>query len=95
MIPTISDNRVNLAGAETWIRKHVDPAEEIELVHTRPWSTVLRVPLTDRVVWFKACASVQSFEPRLTARLFARWPDLVPEVLTYDEERAWLLLADG
>jgi hypothetical protein len=38
---------------------------------------------------------VQSFEPRLTTQLFARWPDRVPEVLAYDEDRGWLLLADA
>jgi hypothetical protein len=38
---------------------------------------------------------VQAFEPRLTAELFARWPDRVAEVLAYDEQRAWLLLADA
>jgi hypothetical protein len=56
---------------------------------------VLRVPLADGVAWFKACAPVQAFEPRLTAELFARWPDRVAEVLGHDEERAWLLLADA
>jgi hypothetical protein len=45
--------------------------------------------------WLKACAPVQAFEPRLTADLFARWRDRAPEVLAYDEERAWLLLADA
>jgi hypothetical protein len=53
------------------------------------------VPLAEGVAWFKACAPVQAFEPRLTAELFARWPDRVTEVLGYDEERAWLLLADA
>jgi Phosphotransferase enzyme family len=67
----------------------------IETAHERPWATVLRVPLADGVAWFKACAPVQAFEPRLTAGLFARWPDRVAEVLGYDEERAWLLLADA
>ena len=56
---------------------------------------MLRVPLADGVAWFKACAPVQAFEPRLTAGLFARWPDRVAEVLGHDEERAWLLLADA
>src|SRR4051794_40978070 len=45
--------------------------------------------------WFKACAPVQAFEPRLSAELSARWPDRVAEVLAYDVERAWLLLADA
>ena len=81
--------------AEEWIRAHVEPAGAIETAHERPWSTVLRVPLVDGVAWFKACAPVQAFEPRLTAGLFTRWPDRVAEVLGHDDERAWLLLADA
>jgi hypothetical protein len=82
-------------AAEDWIRVHVDPVGAIETAHERPWSTVLRVPLADGVAWFKACAAVQAFEPRLTAELFARWPDRLPGVLGHDEERAWLFLADA
>jgi hypothetical protein len=86
---------VDRAAAEEWIRAYVAPAGAIETVHERPWSTVLRVPLADGVAWFKACAPVQAFEPRLTAELSGRWPDLMPEVLAHDENRAWLLLADA
>ncbi len=83
------------AAAEDWIRGHVEPVGAIETAHERPWSTVLRVPLAEGVTWFKACAPVQAFEPRLTVDLFARWPDRVAEVLAHDEERGWLLLADA
>jgi len=86
---------MDLAGAEEWIRSYVEPAGAIEPVHERPWATVLRVPVDDGVAWFKACARVQAFEPRLTARLFARWPDRVAEVIGFDEARAWLLLGDA
>jgi hypothetical protein len=86
---------VDLNAAEDWIRAHVEPVAPIETAHEQPWSTVLRVPLHDGVAWFKACAPVEAFEPRLTAELFARWPDRVAEVLGHDEERAWLLLADA
>jgi hypothetical protein len=86
---------VDLADAEEWIRAHVEPVGTIETEHERPWATVLRVPLADGVAWFKACAPVQAFEPRLTAELFARYPDRVAEVLGYDEEHAWLLLGDA
>ena len=82
-------------AVEEWIRVHAEPVGTIETVHERPWATVLRVPLAEGVAWLKACAPVQAFEPHLTAELFARWPDRVPEVLAYDEERAWLLLADA
>jgi hypothetical protein len=83
------------AAAEEWIRSHVEPVGAVEVTHERPWSTVLRVPLADGVAWFKACAPVQAFEPRLSAELYARWPDRVAEVLAHDEERAWLLLSDA
>jgi hypothetical protein len=86
---------VDRAAAEDWIRAQVEPVGAVETVRERPWATVLRVPLADRAAWFKACAPVQAFEPRLTAQLFAGWPDRVAEVLGHDEERAWLLLADA
>jgi hypothetical protein len=73
----------------------VEPVGAVETAHERPWSTVLRVPVRDGVVRFKACAPVQAFEPRLTAELSGRWPDRVPEVLAQDEGRAWLLLGDA
>jgi len=86
---------VDRPAAEAWIRAHVESVGAIEIVHERPWATVLRVPLADGAAWFKACAPVQAFEPRLTAELFARWPDRVAQVLGHDEQRAWLLLADA
>jgi hypothetical protein len=86
---------VDPLAVQAWIRGHAEPVGAIETVHQQPWATVLRVPLADGVAWFKACASVQAFEPHLTAQLFARWPDRVAEVLGHDEERAWLLLADA
>jgi hypothetical protein len=86
---------VDPLAVEQWVRGHVDPVGALQTVHEQPWATVLRVPLADGVAWFKACAPVQAFEPRLTAELSARWPDRVPQVLGWDEERAWLLLADA
>jgi hypothetical protein len=67
----------------------------MQIVRERPWSTVLRVPLAGGAAWFKACGAVQAFEPRLSAELFQRSPDRVGEVLAYDEQRGWLLLADA
>lgn len=86
---------ISRGAAEDWIRSLVDPIGPIQVVHERPWATVLRVPLDDGVAWFKACSPVQAFEPRLTAELFARWPDRVAEVLGHDSDKGWLLLADA
>jgi hypothetical protein len=82
-------------NVEVWIREHVQPAGAIELAHARPWGTVLRVPVAGGVAWCKACAAVQTFEPRLTAALADRWPGRLPELIAHDEERGWLLLADA
>ena len=87
--------RVDLAAVEAWVRGCVDPVGAIVTASERPWATVLRVPLAGGTAWFKACAPVQAFEPRLTAELFARWPDRVAQVLGHNEERGWLLLADA
>lgn len=71
------------------------PVRAIDSHRERPWSTTLRVITDDGVAWFKACGPTQAHEPRLTAELSTRWPDRVPELLAYDETRAWLLLADA
>jgi hypothetical protein len=86
---------LDLDAAERWIYAVVRPTASIEVTRVRPWATVLRVPVAGGAAWFKACSPVQAFEPRLSAELFARWPDRVGEVLAYDASRAWLLLADA
>jgi hypothetical protein len=82
-------------AAGEWIRQFVAPTGEAEVVHERPWATVLRVPLATGWAWFKVCGPSQAFEPRLTAELSARWPDRVAEVLAADTQRGWLLMADA
>jgi hypothetical protein len=83
------------AEAEGWLRQRVRPTGAVELVHDRSWAQVWRVPTAEGDRWFKACAPVQAHEPRLSAQLFARWPDRVAEVLAHDGDRAWLLLDDA
>jgi hypothetical protein len=70
-------------------------AGPIEQPHVRPWSTVLRVPTAEGLLYFKASAPVLAHEPALTAAL-ARWrPDCMPEVLAADPARGWLLMRDS
>jgi hypothetical protein len=86
---------VDTAAAHSWIAQHVTTIGTIETTSREPWATVLRVPVADGHVWFKACEPAWRFEARLTATLGARWPDRVVEVLAWDERRGWLLLADA
>ncbi len=64
-------------------------------MRVRPWASVVEVPTTEGLVWFKACERQQAFEARLTAQLASRWPALLPRVLAHDDARGWLLLADA
>ena len=82
-------------AAEGWIRSLVLPVAPMEVAHSRPWSTVLRVPIREGSAWFKACSPVQALETSLTARIFASWPDRVAQVMGHDLDRGWLLLADA
>lgn len=84
-----------LTEAKAWIRGHGEPTAEIEQIHVRPWSTVLRVPTADGDLYFKAVAPVHAFEPALTALLAELQPGRVPDVLATDVERGWMLMRDG
>jgi Phosphotransferase enzyme family len=84
-----------LAEVEAWIRERVDVTGEIEQPHVRWWSTVLRVPTADGVVWFKACHPSHGFEPALTLELARLRPQRVIRVLAADVERGWMLTADA
>jgi hypothetical protein len=67
----------------------------IEQPHVRPWSTVLRVPTSAGVLYFKATAPMLAHEPALTQAL-AHWrPDCMPEVVAADLDRGWMLLRDS
>ena len=81
-------------GADEWVRGLVEPIG-IAFEKERPWATTWRIETADDVAFFKACAPVQAFEPRLTAELHTRRPDAVVEVIAHDEERAWLLTRDA
>ena len=85
---------IDIEEAESWVRSWLLITGPLELFQAEPWASVFRAPAHGGVVWFKACASRQSFEVPLTAALSARW-DAVTEVLAHDVDRRWLLMADA
>ena len=84
-----------LAEATSWVREQVEVTGEIEQPHVYWWSTVLRVPTVDGVVWFKACHPSHGFEPALTLELARLRPERIIEMLEVDLERGWMLTADA
>jgi Phosphotransferase enzyme family len=89
-----------LAAVEEWIEDRLMPrgltiGGNLEPVHIRPWSTVIKVPTVTGDVWFKANGGATRYEPRLMVAL-SRWTTgrvLTP--LAIDAERGWSLLPDG
>jgi hypothetical protein len=67
----------------------------IEQPHLYPWSTVLRVPTSEGLVYAKATMAGFDHEPRLTAALAGWRPDLMPGVLAIDDARGWMLTHDA
>jgi hypothetical protein len=81
------DERLAAAGAER--------TGEVEQPHLRPWATVLKVPTTNGVAWFKAAAPDTAFEAALYELLARVVPEHVLTPLGVDAERGWMLLPDG
>jgi hypothetical protein len=79
--------------AAAWIDARVQRTGDLELLRTRPWSALIRIPIAGGDLWFKEAASVNAYEPALTAFLAARRPDRVPAVLGAEETR--MLTADA
>ena len=88
------------AEADAWIEEQLgrlglEPVGELDQVHDRPWSTVIRVPTASGDVFFKAVAPPLRHEAALTELLGARRPDCVPPPLAVDRDRGWMLMEDG
>jgi len=89
-----------LAGATAWIDEQAQRlgyavTGSVEQVKVCPWSTVLRVPTSSGLLYFKATAEVASFEPAVTAALAELDGEHAPRVLATDSARVWMLMEDA
>lgn len=66
-----------------------------EIIHERPWSTVMRVATREGSVFFKAGSPVFAHEAGLTEYLASTCPEVSPDLLGADRERNWLLMRDS
>jgi hypothetical protein len=86
--------------AHEWIRfeaerNSIQLTGEIEQPHAYAWSTVMRVPSSAGMLFFKATAGETIFEIALTQKLADWYPDCMPELVTVDVNRGWMLMRDG
>jgi len=68
---------------------------ETEQPHAYHWSTVMRVPSSEGMLFFKATADETIHEIALTEKLAAWFPDCMPDLVAVDTARGWMLMRDG
>jgi len=88
------------AKVATWIqteliRLGLRSISQPETVHSRPWSTVLKIATDAGNLFFKAGGPTQQFEPGLLGVLNARRGRHTLPLLAADPDRGWSLLPDG
>ena len=86
--------------AHDWVRAEakrnsIQLTGEIEQNHAYAWSTVMRVPSNDGMLFFKATAPETVYESALTQKLAAWFPVDMPELVAVDTARGWMLIRDG
>jgi len=82
--------------ALSWAEAHgVRPHGQVTQPRIRPWSTALRIPTREGVVWFKAGGPGCAFEAGLLQTLALYDAPHVLTPLAVDVDRGWMLLPDG
>ncbi len=86
-----------LEQASFWVnaeleRQGIKMSGPIEQPHSRPWSTVLRVPTTEGDVYLKVVSPVNPHELALLEALSHWRPDCVPEILSVDANRGCMVM---
>ena len=86
--------------AHDWIREEtrkrsIQITGEIEQPHIVHWSTVMRIPTHDGILYFKAAAGEMTHEIALTQKLASWFPEDVPDLIAIDSSRGWMLMRDG
>ena len=88
------------ASAHEWINEELerngyDLAGEIEQPHVYPWSTVMTISTTTETLYFKANSPELAHEAALVSLLATVRPDCIPEPISVDRERGWMLMHDA
>ena len=86
--------------AVTWIHEQTETlgytiTGEIVQVKVRVWSSVMRVPTNNGILYFKAVPTYFAYELRMTQMLSQLAPAQTPLVLAVDEQRLWMLMRDA
>jgi hypothetical protein len=87
-------------SAHEWVRAQAERNSirltgEIEQPHVYHWSTVMRVPTAEGLLFFKATAGETLHEIALTEKMAGWFPDCLPDLIAVDTVRGWMLMRNG
>lgn len=85
--------------AHSWIHHQLETHKieqlgEIEQVHIQPWSTILRIPVSEGALFFKAAVALLAHESAVIELLSQIMPEHLPELLALDTSQGWILMRD-
>jgi hypothetical protein len=85
-----------LQEVKDWVQAQgIQTSGEIENIHQRPWSCILKIPSTMGNLFFKATAGLAAHEIALTDFLSKLMPNHSPKLVAVNSERAWMIMEDG
>jgi hypothetical protein len=89
-----------LKEVHDWIREQTNAhgikiTGEIEQPHMYAWSTVMKIPTDQGLLFFKATAEETIYESALTKKLSEWYPNCMPEFVETETSRGWMLMRDG
>ena len=88
-------NKLTNGFAHELNKTRIQLTGEIKQPHIYHWSTVMRVPSDEGMLFFKATATETKYEIALTQKLAEWFPDDMPELIAVDTARGWMLMRDG
>ncbi len=89
-----------LEAIHNWIRtalaaQNIPITGEMEQIHNRPWSTIVRIPTGETNLFFKATAGYAAHEIPLCAYLSTLATSATPQLIALRPDQPWLIMRDG
>jgi hypothetical protein len=84
-----------LDTARSWIQSVMPVDGEIEMIHNRPWSCIIRIPSQSKTYYFKATDGLSAHEIALSAYLSKIEPEHSPKLIAVHPEKRWMIMEDA
>jgi hypothetical protein len=86
--------------AQSWILavmkgEDISVNGKLEIIHSRPWSCIIRIPSQPKPFYFKATDGLSAHEIKLEAYLSKLKPKHSPKIIALHPENTWMIMEDA